>query len=86
MDGWLRMRTDDHKFLVELACATTLTAGYNLELFEKVIPRGKGSVLFIVCGGFKVSMDEMVEYGRLAETAGDEWEILCDGEKVRVGK
>lgn len=85
------MRTEDHKFLVELACATTLTPGYNSHLFEKLVPEIEGeeekrTVLFIVCGGFKVSLDDMMEYRRLADIPGDEWEILCDGEHVRIPK
>lgn len=83
-------RAEDHKFLVELACATTLTPGYNLRLFDKLIPKVEGgekrTVLFIVCGGFKVSLDDMAEYRRLADVPGDVWEILCNGEHVRIEK
>ncbi|KAJ7905260.1 tryptophan synthase beta subunit-like PLP-dependent enzyme [Mycena olivaceomarginata] len=52
---------DDHKMLVELACSTTLVAAYKEELFDHIIPPTgtKRLGLFIVCGGFKVSLDDI---------------------------
>ena len=47
--------------LVELACAAALSPAYNPALFRKLIPpSGKRvTVVFIICGGFKVSLEEM---------------------------
>ncbi len=95
------MITDDHKMLVELACSTTLTAACKPSLFAKLVPSNVNSdrpdtttprtVVFIVCGGFKTSVNDMKEYERIVETdllgqVDDSWEVLVDGERVRVGK
>jgi len=85
---------DDHKLLVELACSTTLTAGYKRTLFEKVTPgTAKASVVFIVCGGFKVSLDDIVQYRSLLNEDmrqnSDEafWEVVYgDGNIVKIPK
>ncbi|KAG6878102.1 hypothetical protein C0992_008590 [Termitomyces sp. T32_za158] len=77
--------TDDHKLLVELACATTLTPAYSPALFDRLVPpKPNGAtrtVVFIVCGGFKISLDDAAEYKRLAEqdrARGGVWNVLMD--------
>ncbi|KAF8212480.1 tryptophan synthase beta subunit-like PLP-dependent enzyme [Mycena galopus ATCC 62051] len=79
---------DDHKTLVELACSTTLVAAYRKELFNRLIaPTGtKRSALFIVCGGFKVSLDDLVQYRGLFDAFSGSLEVLCDGETVKISK
>lgn len=82
--------------LVELACSTTLTAAYKPTLFSKLVPPApsgapRKTVVFIVCGGFKISLDVMAEYQQLVdadlESGGvDYWEVLCDGECWHVEK
>lgn len=78
--------------LVELACSTTLTAAYAPALFSRLVPGApEKTVVFVVCGGFKVSLDDMVEYRQLVEAdlesgGVDYWEVLCDGERWRVDK
>jgi L-serine/L-threonine ammonia-lyase len=58
--------TEDHKMLVELACSTTLTPAYKPSLFAHLVPTPpiskERTAVFIVCGGFKISLDEMEEY------------------------
>ena len=43
------------------------------------------TVVFIVCGGYKVSMDEMVQYDSLVKASlqrpEQEWEVKCNGER-----
>ena len=90
------MDPDEHKVLVELACGATLTAAYKPELFNELVPPRPGqnaadrTVVFIVCGGFKVSLAEMEEYRKevaadLAE--GGSWDVLNDqGRAIRVEK
>ncbi|KII88749.1 hypothetical protein PLICRDRAFT_41973 [Plicaturopsis crispa FD-325 SS-3] len=76
--------SEGHKMLVELACSTTLTPGYNPELFSKIVPPREDqkplTVVFIVCGGFKICLEEMQEYRaivrRTLEEKPDElWEV-----------
>lgn len=77
--------------MVELACATTLAPAYSKELFDKLIPSKPDgeprNILFIVCGGFKVSVTELMEYAKI--TAVDKaahWEVLCNGERWSISK
>jgi len=89
---------DEHKFLVELACSTTLTPAYKPALFSRLmssIPAVDGkqkekTVVFIVCGGFKISLEEMAEYHQLVKTDLKQgigrWEVMCDGEQWFVDK
>lgn len=77
--------------MVELACAATLAPAYNREFFDKLVPpkpNGESrNVIFIVCGGFKVSIAELMEYAKTA--AADkvpEWEVLCNGEQWGIPK
>lgn len=85
---------NDHKMLVELACSTTLVPAYYPTLFDRmVLPRAEDTrcVVFIVCGGFKVSISNAVEFQRIVYNAqrepGSGWEVICDdGEIFRVPK
>ncbi|KAF9036707.1 tryptophan synthase beta subunit-like PLP-dependent enzyme [Panaeolus papilionaceus] len=81
--------TDDHKTLVELACATTLVPGYHPSLFNKLVPPKEGStekrtVVFIVCGGFKIDLQTANEYKRLLDEVpknSDVWSVKYDDGK-----
>ncbi|KAF8061480.1 tryptophan synthase beta subunit-like PLP-dependent enzyme [Lyophyllum atratum] len=85
---------DDHKFLVELACATTLTPAYKPAFFTQLVSPvasgRKGTVVFIVCGGFKISIEEVMEYKKLLSedaTKGGTWDALLDnGDTFKVEK
>jgi L-serine/L-threonine ammonia-lyase len=82
-----RIFADDHKILVELACSTTLVAGYKRDLFDHVVPPTAADrpSLFIVCGGFKVSLEDMAEYRTLVDACGDDTlQVLCDGKVVSI--
>jgi L-serine/L-threonine ammonia-lyase len=80
--------------LVELACSVTLVPAYQPSLFGHLVPSSstaKGrTVVFIVCGGFKISMDELQEYREIvradSRNGEDNWEVLCSGEKLFVAK
>jgi L-serine/L-threonine ammonia-lyase len=72
--------------MVELACATTMVPGYSKELFDRLVPvKTSGeprNVIFIVCGGFKVSVAELMEYTKIAAAeTSSHWEVLCNGEQ-----
>jgi len=79
---------DDHKLLVELSCSTTLVAAYKRELFDHLVPPKdtERPSLFIVCGGFKVSLNDMIEYRVSVDSCADSFEVHCDGEVIQVKK
>jgi len=87
-----RYFADEHKMLTELACAATLTPGYESRLMERLsgADDGPGAVVFIVCGGFKTSLKEMEEYRAIVqqelEGGKKEWECACNGERWNVPK
>ncbi|KAI0253969.1 tryptophan synthase beta subunit-like PLP-dependent enzyme [Lactifluus subvellereus] len=59
---------DDHKFLVELACSATLVPAYKRELLARLVPPSVGerkTLVFVVCGGFKISQQDLVEYSQI---------------------
>ena len=79
---------DEHKILVELACSTTLAPAYSPELFSKLVsPSPSKTVVFVVCGGFKISLAELEEYRDIVEdkTGGrTHWDVLCNGEQWSI--
>lgn len=78
--------------LTELACAATLTPAYESRLMERLSEaNGKPkTVVFIVCGGFKIGLREMEEYRTIVqrelEAGKNDWECACNGEKWNVPK
>ncbi|KZT01733.1 tryptophan synthase beta subunit-like PLP-dependent enzyme [Laetiporus sulphureus 93-53] len=82
---------EEYKVLVELACAATLTPAYKPDLFNKLSPPSSTTTprtaVFIVCGGFKISLEGMEEYKKLLEAdaeRGGQWTVLCHGEQWDV--
>ena len=82
---------DEHKMLVELACATTMVPAYFPPLFERLVPRQSGRrpvVVFVVCGGFKIALEDIAEYQTLlAESLASKpgsHEVFCNGEQWGV--
>ncbi|KAJ6546455.1 tryptophan synthase beta subunit-like PLP-dependent enzyme [Mycena vulgaris] len=80
--------SDDHKLLVELACSTALVPAYKHELFDKLVPPTGADrpSLFIVCGGFKVSLADMLEYKTLVDACSGPLEVYCDGQALQIKK
>ncbi|KAJ3548430.1 hypothetical protein NMY22_g1263 [Coprinellus aureogranulatus] len=77
----LGLFADDQKMLVELACSTTLVPAYNPALFNKIVDSTdeERTVVFIVCGGFKMSLAEATEYRRMVEAEPHEtWTVKYD--------
>ena len=76
--------------LVELACATALAPGYIEQFFSNLSEFSalkKRSIVFIVDGGFKVSLKELQDYQLESEKAmknGAPWDIFCNGEHWRI--
>ena len=86
---------DDHKFLVELACSTTLVPGYHRSLFNKLVGKKaqeeheeRPVVVFIVCGGFKIDLGMIAGYQRLVtEDSRESWTVKDDdGQKLSFKK
>jgi len=82
---------NDHKTLVELACSTTLSVAYKPQLLDALIPPrsdgGKRNIVFIVCGGFKINLDNMAEYekeveAQLERDPAGKWDIVCDDGRI----
>jgi len=81
--------------LVELACSTTLVPAYKPSLLSHLVPppqssgSGKRNLVFIVCGGFKISEIDMESYGKILQGDagnGSEWDVMVDGERLTVQK
>jgi L-serine/L-threonine ammonia-lyase len=67
---------------VELACGAALSVAYTPGLLEKIIPRAK-TVVFIVCGGAKVSIEEISQYQAVfsrSVSTGKQFGVLYEGE------
>ena len=86
---------DEHKVLTELACATALTPAYEPGLMDhlwEAIPAENGlrNAVFILSGGFNVSLAEMDEYREILrrdiEAGETSWECFCNGIPVNVKK
>ncbi|KAI0371722.1 tryptophan synthase beta subunit-like PLP-dependent enzyme [Pilatotrama ljubarskyi] len=84
---------EDHKMLLELACSSTVSLAYKRTVFDKLVPRSEGkgpaNVVLIICGGFKVSLEDLHAYKRIVEAniaAGGEWDVACNGECFAVPK
>ena len=74
--------------LAELACAATLAPAYKPSLFRKVVPQTDkpATVIFVACGGFKVSMKDMEEYKQVVATSSADWDVVVNGESFTVSK
>jgi L-serine/L-threonine ammonia-lyase len=78
--------------LTELACAATLTPAYEpglMECLSEANDKPK-TVVFIVCGGFKISLKEMEEYRTIVqrelEAGKNDWECACNGKRWSIPK
>ncbi|KAG6334008.1 hypothetical protein ID866_5091 [Astraeus odoratus] len=90
--------TNDHKMLIELACATTISPAYNYDFFWRLLDpasvlsskdKKTKTVIFVVCGGINVTYDEIAGYTETIREAGDNkqnWPIICNGTEFHVCK
>ncbi|KIK42267.1 hypothetical protein CY34DRAFT_805099 [Suillus luteus UH-Slu-Lm8-n1] len=93
-----RLFGDDHKILTELACATTLSPGYNREFLERILgpmfsalspeERKEKCLVFVACGGVKISFEEMREFEEIVTAAQmrNYWRVQISGEEAQVPK
>lgn len=78
--------------LVELACSVTLVPAYKPSLFAHLVPATskEKTVVFIVCGGCKISLDDVEEYREIVraelKNGEDSWEVVCNGKNLFVAK
>ena len=76
---------------MELACATALAPAYSPELLKALVPPTPGhktTLVFIVCGGFKVSLGDLVEYEKIiAAEQSSAWTVkLGSGDEILAQK
>jgi len=80
----------DHKFLVELACSTTLVPAYQRPMFNNILPpRSDGkrrTVVFIVCGGSKISLEDMAKYRHIVDSETGPWKVWVEGKAIEFEK
>ncbi|KAG2357659.1 tryptophan synthase beta subunit-like PLP-dependent enzyme [Suillus spraguei] len=93
-----RLFGNDHKILTELACSTTLTPGYNREFLSRILgpafsalspeERKEKCLVFVVCGGVKISFEEMREFEEIVAAAQVQsyWRVQIGGEETQVPK
>ncbi len=80
--------------LVDLVSSTTLIPAYNPKLFIILVTTKADvspvNVVFIVCGGFKISLEELAESQTIIDTeqriGGPTWQTLLDGEVLDIPK
>ncbi|KAG8217432.1 tryptophan synthase beta subunit-like PLP-dependent enzyme [Butyriboletus roseoflavus] len=89
---------DEHKFLLELACSTTMAPAYSHELFWRILDpiselsaeeKQRKNVIFVVCGGVKVTPDELSEYAHILDRAAEvekQWKVVCNGTEICIQK
>ena len=89
---------DEHKFLLELACSTTMAPAYSHELFWRILDpmselsaeeKQRKKVIFVVCGGVKVTSDELSEYTQILDRAAEvekQWRVVCNGAEISIQK
>lgn len=89
---------DEHKFLLELACSTTMSPAYSHELFWRILDpmselsaeaKQSKNVIFVVCGGVKVTSNELSEYAQILDRAAEvesEWKVVCNEKEIRIQK
>ncbi|KAF9513027.1 hypothetical protein BS47DRAFT_1376820 [Hydnum rufescens UP504] len=83
---------DEHKLLVELAASTTLTPIYSPVLFDGIfgdtlqpVSGQRRTLVFIVCGGSKVSLADMASYrAHLEQMDGTMGQAWVDGFAVAL--
>lgn len=82
---------------MELACSATLSPAYNPMFFSALIEARKGdhrserhpnsSIVFIVCGGVKISLEEIQEYKKIIEVSkyqSEHEECRVNGEVIQI--
>ncbi|KAI0646838.1 tryptophan synthase beta subunit-like PLP-dependent enzyme [Trametes meyenii] len=84
---------EDHKTLVELACSATLAPAYKPSVFRKLVPapgvNRPATVILIVCGGFKISLEDIEYYRKIVEAdvaTGGDWDVAYNGEAFTTSK
>lgn len=78
--------------LVEMACSATLAPAYKPELAKHLFATPvSGSereqvLVFIICGGFKITVEELADYGTTIAniSKNTQWELRVDCNVVKV--
>lgn len=80
--------------MVELACSTTLAPAYSPPFLSQLLENRKGggmgkpkTVVFIICGGVKISLEEMHQYQAAVDSYTKmtfEWRVTCNGKEMSI--
>ena len=75
--------------MAELACSVTLAPAYKPTLFRTLVPQSDKplTVVFVLCGGVKVSLKELEEYKNLLDVdvhASQLWDVTFNGTSFTV--
>ena len=75
-----------------------MSPAYSHELFWRILDplselsseeRRRKNVVFVVCGGVKVTSDELSEYAQILDRAARverEWKVVCNGTEICIQK
>jgi len=75
-----------------------MSPAYNYELFWRILnpmselsaeEKQRMNVVFVVCGGVKVTSDELFEYAQILDRVAEvekEWEVIRNGTEICVQK
>lgn len=73
-----------------------MSPAYNHELFWRILDpisklsaeeKQRKNVIFVVCGGVKVTSDELSEYAQILDQSAEverEWKVVCNGNEFCV--
>jgi L-serine/L-threonine ammonia-lyase len=82
--GLKKFSIDDHQIMAEMSCSTTLVAAYVPGLLRHHILRGEAeNIVFIYCGGSKISVDDLAEYHTIVESL-IETDVRVQGKRITV--
>lgn len=85
-----RTNVDEHKTLIELAGGATLAPAYSPPLFKALFgerdpQNAQRTIVFIVCGGFKITLKDMANYeAHLANCRERKLDVWIDEEHLSL--
>ena len=74
--------------MTELACSANLVPAYFPTLLERMFPAHESDkdrpIVFIVCGGVKISPEEVWRYEAHLQAASTTYPVWIDGEEIAL--
>lgn len=84
-----------YQSLAELATATALSPAYNPAFYSALLEARKGdkaqnpnTLVFIICGGIGISLDEMKTYDQIVSNylKSSKWNLTVNGEQLEISQ